>query len=323
MDADSIISLGKAVIETEADAIRALGERIDENFVQAAGLLLACKGRIVVSGVGKSGHIGSKIAATLSSTGSPAFFLHPAEASHGDLGMIRTDDVVIAISKSGRSDELMTILPVLKRQGINLIAMTSSATSPLARSATVHLDISVEKEACPLGLAPTASTSATLAMGDALAIALLGARGFTADDFALSHPGGSLGRKLLLRVNDIMTAGDAIPIVSPDTLLSQALIEISEKKLGLAIVTNPDNRLLGIFTDGDLRRAVDADTDVRTAKIVDVMTHGGQVIQPDALAATAVSVMQKHKISVLPVVDDEERICGVLHMHMLLGAGVV
>lgn len=323
MDADSIKSLGKAVIETEADAIRALVPRIDDNFVEAARLLLACKGRIVVSGVGKSGHIGSKIAATLSSTGSPAFFVHPAEASHGDLGMIRTDDVVIAISKSGRSDELMIILPVLKRQGIDLIAMTGNADSPLARAATVHLDISVEKEACPLGLAPTASTSATLAMGDALAIALLGVRGFTADDFALSHPGGALGRKLLLRVNDIMTAGNAIPIVSPDTLLSQALIEISEKKLGLAVVINPDGRLKGIFTDGDLRRAVDANTDVRTALIADVMTLGGQVIQPDALAATAVGLMQEHKISVLPVVDADDRVCGILHMHMLLSAGVV
>ena len=323
MDAESIKSLGKAVIDTEANAVRALGSRIDSNFVAAARLLLRCSGRIIVSGVGKSGHIGSKIAATLSSTGSPAFFVHPAEASHGDLGMVRAEDAFIAISNSGRSDELMTILPVLKRQDIDLIAMTGNPESPLARAATIHLDVSVEKEACPLGLAPTASTSATLAMGDALAIALLGARGFTADDFALSHPGGSLGRKLLLRVGDLMTQGDAIPRVSPDTLLSNALVEISEKKLGLAVVTDPDGRLQGIFTDGDLRRAVDRNTDVRTAAISEVMTHGGQTITPDELAATAVSVMQEHKISVLPVIDNQQQVCGILHMHMLLSAGVV
>lgn len=323
MDADSIKALGRAVIETEADAIRALSSRIDDNFVEAAALLLRCEGRIIVSGVGKSGHIGSKIAATLSSTGSPAFFVHPAEASHGDLGMVRSDDVFIAISKSGRSDELMTLLPILKRLDIDLIAMTGDTASPLAETATVHLDISVEKEACPLGLAPTASTSATLAMGDALAIALLSVRGFTADDFALSHPGGTLGRKLLLRVCDIMTAGDAIPIVSPDTLLSQALIEISEKNLGLAVVADARLHLLGIFTDGDLRRAIDRDIDIRKATLHEVMTHGGQSINPDALAASAVSIMQEHRISVLPVVDSTGCVCGILHMHMLLNAGVV
>ena len=323
MDAESIISMGKAVVETEAQAINDLVSRIDEQFVSAASLLLDCKGRTVVSGVGKSGHIGSKIAATLSSTGSPAFFVHPAEACHGDLGMVRSDDVFIAISYSGRSDELMTILPILKRMDIDMIAMTGNADSPLARSATVHLNVSVAKEACPLGLAPTASTSATLAMGDALAIALLSARGFTEDDFALSHPGGSLGKKLLLRVADVMTAGDAIPSVNPDTPLPQALLEISQKNLGMAVVTDSSNTLLGVFTDGDLRRALDHDNDIRSLIMQDVMTRGGQSIQANALAATAVRIMQDHKISVLPVIDDTGKVCGVLHMHMLLSAGVV
>ncbi len=323
MDAESIISMGKAVVETEAQAIKDLVSRIDEQFVSAASLLLDCKGRTVVSGVGKSGHIGSKIAATLSGTGSPAFFVHPAEACHGDLGMVRSDDVFIAISYSGRSDELMTILPILKRMDIDMIAMTGNADSPLARSATVHLNVSVAKEACPLGLAPTASTSATLAMGDALAIALLSARGFTEDDFALSHPGGSLGKKLLLRVADVMTAGDAIPSVNPDTPLPQALLEISQKNLGMAVVTDSSNTLLGVFTDGDLRRALDHDNDIRSLIMQDVMTRGGQSIQANALAATAVRIMQDHKISVLPVVNDTGKVCGVLHMHMLLSAGVV
>jgi len=323
LDAQSIISMGQAVIDIEANAIIALKSRIDDNFVAAARLLLQCRGRIIVSGVGKSGHIGSKIAATLSSTGSPAFFVHPAEASHGDLGMMRAEDVFLAISYSGQSDELKTILPVLKRQDIDLISLTGKEDSPLAQAATIHLNIEVEKEACPLGLAPTASTSATLAMGDALAIALLSARGFTANDFALSHPGGTLGRKLLLKVNDVMAAGKSMPLVSPDTILAEALIEVSEKKLGLAVVTDNNGRLLGIFTDGDLRRALDHVSDVRSARIGDVMTRGGLTIEPDALAASAVSLMQEHKISVLPVVDQRNKICGVLHMHMLLSAGVV
>ncbi len=237
--------------------------------------------------------------------------------------MVRSDDVFIAISYSGRSDELMTILPILKRMDIDMIAMTGNADSPLARSATVHLNVSVAKEACPLGLAPTASTSATLAMGDALTIALLSARGFTEDDFALSHPGGSLGKKLLLRVADVMTAGDAIPSVNPDTPLPQALLEISQKNLGMAVVTDSSNTLLGVFTDGDLRRALDHDNDIRSLIMQDVMTRGGQSIQANALAATAVRIMQDHKISVLPVVNDTGKVCGVLHMHMLLSAGVV
>lgn len=322
-DDASIRDLGLSVIETEAAAIAALSSRIDDHFVTACRLLLACEGRIVVSGVGKSGHIGSKIAATLSSTGSPAFFVHPAEASHGDLGMIKSEDIFVAISYSGRSDELMAILPVLKRQAIPLISLTGNLQSPLALAATVHLDISVEKEACPLGLAPTASTSATLAMGDALAIALLGARGFGQEDFALSHPGGSLGRKLLLRIADVMVTGDAMPTVPTGTLLSRALIEISEKGLGMTTVVDADGALLGIFTDGDLRRTIDSDIDVRSVSVDPVMTAGGQTIRSDALAATAVNLLQEHRISALPVVDDNQVLCGVVTMHMLLNAGVV
>jgi len=323
LDNETIKSLGLDVIETEANAIRALASRIDDAFVNACQLLLQCRGRAVVSGVGKSGHIGSKIAATLSSTGTPAFFVHPAEASHGDLGMIRSEDVFIAISKSGRSDELLSILPVLARKQVGLLAMTGNPQSPMAVAADVHLDISVEREACPLGLAPTASTSATLAMGDALAIALLGMRGFTADDFALTHPGGSLGRKLLLTVADVMSSGSMIPTVSPDTLVLDALVDISSKNLGLGIVIDEDFRLLGIFTDGDLRRAIDRDVDLKSSSMAELMTRGGQTISASALAVKAVEMMQEHRISVIPVLDDHERVCGVVHMHMLLNAGVV
>lgn len=301
----------------------ALKNRIDDSFVDACQLLFQCTGRAVVSGVGKSGHIGSKIAATLSSTGTPAFFVHPAEASHGDLGMIRPEDIFLGISKSGKSDELLSILPVLARKGVGLLSMTGDPSSPMARAANVHLDISVEKEACPLGLAPTASTSATLAMGDALAIALLGMRGFTADDFALTHPGGSLGRKLLLTVGDVMSSGPSIPTISPDQSVLDALVDISSKNLGLGIVTDPDMLLLGIFTDGDLRRAIDRDVDLKTATMSEVMTVGGQTISSDALAVTAVELMQEHRISVMPVLDDSQRVSGVIHMHMLLKAGVV
>lgn len=318
-----LIELGRAVIDIEAQAVAALAPRIDHQFEQACQLLLNCNGRIIVSGVGKSGHIGSKIAATLSSTGSPAFFVHPAEASHGDLGMVTSSDVFIAISKSGRSDELMTLLPILKRLDIDIIALTGNRESPLATTADVHLDIGVDREACPLGLAPTASTTATLAMGDALAIALLGARGFTEDDFALSHPGGSLGRKLLLRVGDVMTTGAAIPSVLSGTSLPDTLVEISRKNLGLAVIVDADDHLCGIFTDGDLRRAIDDDIDIRAASVDEVMTAGGRTITADALAAEAVSVMQEHTITVLPVINDQRQVTGILHMHMLLAAGVV
>lgn len=323
MNKNTIRNLGIDVIDTEAKAVMALKDRIDDSFVDACHLLFQCTGRAVVSGVGKSGHIGSKIAATLSSTGTPAFFVHPAEASHGDLGMIRPEDIFLGISKSGKSDELLSILPVLARKGVGLLSMTGDPSSPMARAANVHLDISVEKEACPLGLAPTASTSATLAMGDALAIALLGMRGFTADDFALTHPGGSLGRKLLLTVGDVMSRGSSIPTISPDQVVLDALVDISSKNLGLGIVTDRDMLLLGIFTDGDLRRAIDRDIDLKTATMSEVMTVGGQTISADALAVTAVELMQEHRISVMPVLDDSQSVCGVVHMHMLLKAGVV
>lgn len=321
--ADKLRALAIAVLETEASAILALKTRIDDSFVAACREVLACQGRIIVSGVGKSGHIGSKIAATLSSTGSPAFFVHPAEASHGDLGMVRGNDVFIALSNSGRSDELMVILPVLKRLGVTIIAMTGDAASPLATSADIHLDTSVEREACPLGLAPTASTSATLSFGDALAVAVLAARGFSEDDFALSHPGGTLGKKLLLRVADVMQTGQAVPAVPAEQPLTEALLEISRKRLGAAIVTDQHNQLLGLFTDGDLRRTIDRDIDVRTVTVGSVMTCGGQTITADALAADAVGIMQSQRISILPVIDEQQKVCGVLHMHMLLNAGVV
>lgn len=323
LDDQHIIECGQSVLDIEAEAILALKPRLDTDFVQACRLLLACSGRIVVSGVGKSGHIGSKIAATLSSTGSPAFFVHPAEACHGDLGMIKSDDVFVAISYSGRADELMTILPVLKRKAIPLISITGKKRSPLAESATVHLDIAVEKEACPLGLAPTASTSATLAIGDALAITLLSMRGFGREDFALSHPGGSLGKKLLLRVSDVMAAGDAIPVVQSGVRLTDALIKISEKNLGIAVVVDDQQHVLGVFTDGDLRRTVDREIDIRTVKIDEVMTANSHRIYADMLGVVAVDLMQKQRISALPVLNDKDQLCGVVNMHALLAAGVV
>lgn len=322
VDADNLKALGTAVLETEANAIRQLQQRIDSAFVEACTILLQCTGRIVVSGMGKSGHIGSKIAATLASTGSPAFFVHPGEASHGDLGMVRPNDVFIAISNSGNSEELLTIIPIIKRLGVPLIALCGNQNSALARAASVTLDISVEKEACPLGLAPTASTTATLAMGDALAIALLGQRGFSEDDFALSHPGGSLGRKLLLRVSDIMVTGDAIPTVRPHALLPTAVIEISAGSLGFVLVTDEQNTLLGVFTDGDLRRAFDRSIDIRHIRISELMTLNWQSTTADSLAVSAVATMQEHKISALPVLDGK-RVCGALNMHALLNAGVV
>lgn len=323
LDSDQIIAMATAVLDIEAAGIRSMLPRIDASFVKACRLLLHCEGRIVVSGMGKSGHIGNKIAATLASTGSPAFFVHPAEASHGDLGMIRPEDVFIALSYSGNSDELLTIIPIIKRFGIPLIALTGNLSSPLADAATVILDVSVEREACPMGLAPTASTTATLAMGDALAIALLSERGFDENDFALSHPGGTLGRKLLMRVTDLMATGEQIPQVLPGTSLSAALIEISAKGLGFVLVVDDQGRLSGVFTDGDLRRTIDRGLDIRSTSIDAVMTRGGRVTEPDALAASAVALMQKHKISALPVLDEEHHVCGALNMHALLSAGVV
>ncbi len=318
----AMLHLGQAVLETEAEAIYNLRSKLDQSFVDACEILLQCEGRIVVSGMGKSGHIGSKIAATLASTGSPAFFVHPGEASHGDLGMVKQEDVFIAISNSGNSEELLTIIPIIKRFGIPLIALSGNLQSALARAATVTLDVSVEKEACPMGLAPTASTTATLAMGDALAVALLGQRGFNEQDFALSHPGGALGRRLLLRVSDIMSTGDAIPAVGPQALVPEAVLEISAKSLGFVMIVDQNNTLLGLFTDGDLRRAFDHSVDIRTTSISDLMNVTWQSTPADALAATAVALMQKHRINALPVLEDG-KVCGALNMHALLAAGVV
>ena len=314
---------GRSVIGIEADAVQALASRIDQDFVAACRHILACKGRIVVIGMGKSGHIGSKIAATLASTGSPAFFVHPGEASHGDLGMITAGDVVLALSNSGETHEIVTILPLIKRMGAPLISMTGKAESTLAREADVNLDVSVAKEACPLDLAPTASTTAALVMGDALAIALLEARGFTAEDFALSHPGGSLGRRLLLHVHDIMHSGDQMPVVRQGAALRDALMEMTAKGLGMTAVVDSDGRPVGIFTDGDLRRCLDGGIDIHQATVTEVMTRGGRRIEPDRLAAEALNVMEEMKINALLVVDGNSRLCGALNMHDLLRAGVV
>lgn len=310
-------------IRIERDAISALENRIDDHFIRACEVIMACKGRVVVTGMGKSGHIGHKIAATLASTGTPSFFVHPGEASHGDMGMITSQDVVIAISNSGNTSEVITILPLIKRMGAPLISMTGNPNSTLAKEAVANLDVSVAAEACPLGLAPTSSTTATLVMGDALAVALLEARGFSAEDFAFSHPGGSLGRKLLLRVSDIMHIGDRIPIVSEDTTLSGALLEISRKGLGMTTVADATGAMTGIFTDGDLRRTLDKSVDVHTTPMRDVMTRNGRAIQPDQLAAEALNLMDELKINALPVVDKSGTLVGAINMHDLLRAGVI
>lgn len=323
MEPERIKKLGRAVVEIENRAVTALAERIDETFVRACELMLSCQGRVVVLGMGKSGHIGGKIAATLASTGTPAFFVHPGEASHGDLGMITPKDVVLAVSYSGNTNEIMVLLPMIKRLGVRVIALTGKADSPIAKAADVHLDVSVAQEACPLNLAPTASTTATLVMGDALAIALLESRGFTESDFALSHPGGTLGRRLLLHVSDIMHTGDEIPAVTLDTSLREALLEMSRKRLGMTAITDSDGRLAGIFTDGDLRRTLDQNVDVRNARVAEVMTRDCKTIRADVLAAEAVRMMETYRINALVVVDDSQRIRGALNMHDLLRAGVV
>lgn len=321
-DKAGIVTLAKAVIDTELSAITALQDRLDQSFVDAVTLLLGCQGRIIVTGIGKSGHIGNKIAATFASTGSPAYFIHAAEASHGDMGMMQSGDVVIAISYSGASEELLKLVPSIKRLNLPLIALTGEATSQLATAADVVLDVSVAREACPLNLAPTASTTCTLVTGDALAVALLHTRGFDADDFARSHPGGRLGRQLLLQVSDVMSAGDATPLVNDDVPLSAALLEISKKGLGMVAIVNKQNKLLGIFTDGDLRRTLEHHVDIHAIPITDVMTKGGHAIAPDALAVAAVSKLQQHQITSLPVVDND-KVVGIVTMHGLLAAGVV
>lgn len=318
-----LIALGREVVKIENSAVSALRERIGEAFAHACRLMMDCQGRVVVTGMGKSGHIGGKIAATLASTGTPAFFVHPGEASHGDLGMITPGDVVLALSNSGETGEVLTILPLLKRMKVPLIALTGNPSSTLAREAEVHIDVGVDKEACPLNLAPTASTTAALVMGDALAVALLQARGFTHEDFALSHPGGSLGKRLLLRVRDLMHSGDRLPVVHENDPLREALIEMTAKGLGMTAVLDSNDRLTGVFTDGDLRRCFDARQDLHDARVGAVMTPGGVRIEADRLAAEALRLMEERKINALLVVDENGDLAGALNMHDLLRAGVV
>lgn len=323
MDKIKLKQLATAVIDTEIRSIALLKQRIDDDFVRACMLMLECKGRIIVLGMGKSGHIGNKIAATLASTGSPAFFVHPGEASHGDLGMITVDDVVLAISNSGETDEIVTILPVIKRLHVPLIAMTGKQTSTIAELADVQINIGIEEEACPLGLAPTSSTTATLVMGDALAVALLEARGFTADDFARSHPGGRLGRRLLLHVADVMRVGNAIPITKDDASFHDALLEMTKKGLGMTVIVDNDNAVVGLITDGDLRRLLDGGADIRSANVKEVMTFKCKLISANILAAEALQIMEEYKINSFPVVDEDNRLVGAFNLHDLLKAGVV
>ncbi|HYB65775.1 MAG TPA: KpsF/GutQ family sugar-phosphate isomerase [Steroidobacteraceae bacterium] len=322
-DDEQLIASAQRALAIEARALGALGGRVGAAFAQACRLCLACHGRVVVSGMGKSGHIAGKIAATLASTGTPAFFLHPAEAGHGDLGMITRTDVVLALSNSGETPEVVALLPALKRLGVPLIVMTGKSDSTLALAATVTLDVAVDEEACPLNLAPTASTTATLAMGDALAVALLEARGFTAQDFARSHPGGTLGRQLLLHVEDLMRTGAALPRVLPTAPLSAGLLEMSAKGLGMTVVVDADERILGVFTDGDLRRALEAQADVHATTMSAVMTPQPKTIGPRELAAEAVHLMELYRITALPVADADGRLVGALNVHDLFRARVM
>ena len=315
---------GRRVFEIEAQGLAAVAARLDGHFSDACRLMIAASGRVVCTGMGKSGHIARKIAATLASTGTPAFYVHPGEAGHGDLGMITDADVVLALSNSGETDELLMLLPVLKRQGNKLVTMTGRPGSTLAREGDVHLDVSVPAEACPLHLAPTSSTTAALAMGDALAVALLEARGFTADDFARSHPAGALGRRLLLHIADIMHRGDEVPRIGPDASVSEALVEMSRKRLGFTAIVDADDQLLGLYTDGDLRRTLDdAAVDLRVTRIGEVMTRAPRTIEPDALAVEAAQLMEAHKIGGLLVVDAGRHLVGALNIHDLLRARVV
>jgi arabinose-5-phosphate isomerase len=323
MDSTALKSLARAVISTEAKAITNLESRIDDSFVAACEIILACRGRVVVLGMGKSGHIASKIAATLASTGTPAFFVHPAEASHGDLGMITADDVVLVLSNSGETDEVKQIIPLLKRLGVSIVAMTGKPTSTLATHASVNLNVEVAAEACPLGLAPTSSTTAALVMGDALAVSLLEKRGFTAEDFARSHPAGQLGRRLLLHISDIMHSGDEMPVVSETATLAEAIMEMTRKRLGMVAITSSDLTVLGVYTDGDLRRTLEQALDPHNTLIGKVMTRNGHSILPTALAVEAVELLQKHKVQGLLVVDRQSRLQGVLNFHDLFQAGVV
>ncbi len=317
------LELARRVLAIEADAVRALIGRLDERFLAAVSLILARKGRVVVSGIGKSGHIARKIASTLASTGTPAYFVHPAEASHGDLGMVRPEDVFIGLSHSGESEELLRIVPLVKRQGAKLIALTGNARSTLAREADVHLDAGVAQEACPLNLSPTASTTAALALGDALAVALLDARGFSADDFARSHPGGALGRRLLTHVADVMRSGADAPAVRQSATLREALLEMSRGRMGMTAVLDERRRVVGIFTDGDLRRTLERISDFQGTRIAEVMTPDPRVIRPEALAVEAVQLMERHKVNQLLVVDGAHELAGALNMHDLFRAKVI
>ena len=320
---EQLIEAARRAISIEIDGLRAQLPRIGAAFAQACRVCLDCRGRVVVTGMGKSGHVAGKIAATLASTGTPAFFVHPAEASHGDVGMVIRDDVLLALSNSGETDEVLTIVPVIKRLGMPLVALTGSAHSTLARAATVHLEIGVPAEACPLNLAPTASTTAALAVGDALAVALLKARGFTEEDFARSHPAGNLGRRLLLRVADVMRTGADVPRVAPETSLADGLLEMSRKGLGMTAIVDRADRAIGVFTDGDLRRAIDRAIDLRATPIAAVMTHHAKSVRADTLAAEALLSMERHRITALLVVDADDRVIGALNVHDLMRAGVV
>jgi arabinose-5-phosphate isomerase len=323
MNSESIQNLARAVIETEAAAVNSLLARIDENFVQACELMLACAGRIVVIGMGKSGHIANKIAATLASTGTPAFFVHPAEASHGDLGMLMPGDIALLLSNSGETDEMNSIIPIFKRMDVKMVAMTGNPESTLAKHATVHINVGIEKEACPLGLAPTSSTTAALVMGDALAVSLLDRRGFTREDFARSHPAGRLGRQLLLLIKDVMHTGDELPAISDAATISEAIVEMTAKRLGMSAVIDGNNRLLGVLTDGDLRRALDTEVDPHATLVTEVMTVDPKTISPDSLAMEAVQMMQDFRIQGLLVVDEQQQLAGALNFQDLLQAGVV
>jgi arabinose-5-phosphate isomerase len=323
LDSSQLLTRARRVLEIEVAAVVALQSRLNDSFVDACRLLHDCQGRVVVTGMGKSGHIGNKIAATLASTGTPSFFLHPAEASHGDIGMITHEDVVIAISNSGETAELLTILPVIKRLGVPLIAMTGRLQSTLAKAAAAVLDVSVPEEACPHNLAPTASTTATLAMGDALAVAVLEARGFSEQDFARSHPGGTLGRRLLLHVEDVMRTGDQLPAVSPDASLRDGLLEMSRKGLGMTAIVDAQRRVIGIYTDGDLRRTLDQPIDMKATRMHEVMTAHPKTIRPRVLAAEAVHLMETARITQLLVVDEQDVLVGALNVHDLFRAGVM
>jgi arabinose-5-phosphate isomerase len=320
--AANAIAAGRKALEIEGRAIAALIPRLDASFARACSICLDCRGRVIVTGMGKSGHIGRKIAATLASTGTPSFFMHAAEASHGDIGMITRDDVLLALSNSGETAEVLLLIPHSSRLGVPVIAITGNPRSSLARAAGAHLDVSVAEEACPLNLAPTASTTATLAIGDALAVALLDARGFTPQDFARSHPGGALGRKLLLHVRDIMRAGEDLPVVSPAATLAEGLLIMSRKGLGMCVVIE-DGRMLGVFTDGDLRRALDRTPNVHAITMREVMTSPGKRVKAEELAAEAANLMERHRITALPVVDDAGTLVGALNVHDLLRAGVL